>query len=43
LGLVIVEGLDLAGVPAGDHELLFLPVKLKDSDGALARLLLREL
>ena len=42
-GIVVVEGLDLAGVPAGDYELLCLPLKIKDADGAPARVLLREL
>jgi len=42
-GVVIVEGLDLAGVPAGDYELLCLPLKLKGVDGAPARVFLREL
>lgn len=41
-GVVIVEGLDLAKVPPGDYELLCLPLKIKDSDGAPARVLLRE-
>jgi len=41
-GIVIVEGLDLAGVPAGDYDLLCLPLKMKDADGAPARVLLRE-
>lgn len=41
-GLVVVEGLDLTGVPAGDYELLCLPLKLKDADGAPARVFLRE-
>jgi arylformamidase len=41
-GVVIVEGLDLAGVPAGDYELMCLPLKMKDADGAPARVLLRE-
>jgi arylformamidase len=40
-GLVIVEGLDLSGVPAGAYELLCLPLKLQDGDGAPARVLLR--
>ncbi len=40
--VVIVEGLDLAGVPPGDYELLCLPLKIKDGDGAPARVLLRE-
>lgn len=42
-GVVIVEGLDLSEVPAGDYELLCLPLRLKDADGAPARVLLREL
>ena len=41
-GVVVVEGLNLTGVPTGDYELLCLPLKLKDSDGAPARVLLRE-
>ena len=41
-GVVIVEGLDLAGVPPGDYELICLPLKLKDADGAPARVFLRE-
>jgi arylformamidase len=41
-GVLIVEGLDLTGVPPGDYELLCLPLKLKDGDGAPARVLLRE-
>ncbi len=42
-GVIIVEGLDLASVPAGDYELICLPLKLKDGDGAPARVFLREL
>lgn len=42
-GIVIVEGLDLSGVPAGDYELICLPLKIKDADGAPARVMLREL
>ncbi|MES0329360.1 MAG: cyclase family protein [Dehalococcoidales bacterium] len=42
-GVVIVEGLDLAGVPPGDYELMCLPLKLKDADGAPARVFLREI
>ena len=42
-GVVIVEGLCLADVPAGDYELLCLPLKLKDADGAPARVILREM
>jgi arylformamidase len=39
--VVILEGLNLADVPAGDYELIALPLKLKDADGAPARVLLR--
>jgi arylformamidase len=39
-GVVIVEGLNLDGVPAGDHTLLCLPIKLVDGDGGPARALL---
>lgn len=42
-GVVIVEGLNLAGVPPGDYELLCLPLKIKDADGAPARVFLREI
>ncbi|MEE9583048.1 MAG: cyclase family protein, partial [Dehalococcoidales bacterium] len=41
-GVIIVEGLDLAGVPPGDYELICLPLKLKGGDGAPARVFLRE-
>lgn len=39
--VVIVEGLSLAGVPAGDYELLCLPLRLAGGDGAPARVVLR--
>ena len=42
-GIVIVEGLNLADVPLGDYELICLPLKIKDADGAPARVLLREI
>lgn len=42
-GVVIIEGLDFKGVPPGDYELMCLPLKLKDADGAPARVFLREL
>jgi len=42
-GIWIVEGLDLSEVEPGDYELICLPVKLVDSDGAPARVLLRPL
>jgi arylformamidase len=39
--VVIVEGLNLSEVPAGDYELIALPVKLKGTDGAPGRVVLR--
>jgi len=39
--VVIVEGLDLSAVPAGDYELICLPLKIKDGDGGPARVVLR--
>lgn len=41
--VVVVEGLDLSDVPPGDYELICLPLKIKDGDGAPARVVLREL
>ena len=40
-GVWVVEGLDLSIVEAGEYELICLPVKLVDSDGSPARVLLR--
>jgi arylformamidase len=42
-GVVIVEGLNLSGVPAGDYELICLPLKIGEGagDGAPARVVLR--
>lgn len=42
-GVVIIEGLNLSDVSAGDYELIALPVKLKGADGAPARVVLRTL
>lgn len=42
-GVTIVEGLDLTGVPHGDYELFCLPLKIKDGNGAPARVFLREI
>jgi arylformamidase len=41
-GVVILEGLDLSGVTPGAYELICLPLKVKDGDGAPARVVLRE-
>jgi len=40
-GIVIVEGVNLRSVPAGDYEMLCLPLKLEGCDGAPARVILR--
>ncbi len=41
--VVILEGLNLAGAPAGDYELLCLPLNLTGIDGAPCRAVLRPL
>lgn len=41
--IVLVEGLDLRGIDPGAYELICMPLKLKDCDGAPARVALREL
>lgn len=40
-GVVVVEGLRLGAVPAGEYELSCLPLRIEDGDGAPARALLR--
>jgi arylformamidase len=42
-GIWIIEGLDLSAAPAGQYEMICLPVKLHESDGAPARAILRPL
>jgi len=37
----IIEGLNLSRVQPGRHELVCLPIKLRDSDGAPARAVVR--
>jgi arylformamidase len=39
--VAIIEGLNLSEVPAGDYELMALPMKLQGADGAPARVVLR--
>lgn len=39
-GVVVLEGLDLRQVPAGEYTLACLPLKLADADGAPARVVL---
>jgi arylformamidase len=41
-GTIIIEGLDLREVDPGDYELICLPLKVKDGDGAPARVVLRQ-
>ncbi len=40
-GVVVIEGLDLSDVPAGDYELFCLPLRIRGADGAPARVFLR--
>jgi len=40
-GVVILEGLNLAGVAAGSYELICLPLKIKGGDGGPVRAVLR--
>jgi len=40
-GIWVIEGLDLSGVEPGEHELICLPLKVEDGDGAPARAILR--
>ena len=41
--VLILEGLDLRAVTAGDYELMALPLKIQDGDGAPTRVVLRHL
>jgi len=41
--VVVVEGVDLRGVPAGRYELICLPLKVAGIDGAPVRAVLRDL
>jgi arylformamidase len=40
-GVIIIEGLNLAEVDPGNYEMICLPLKIKDADGAPARVILR--
>ena len=40
-GVVILEGLNLAGIAAGSYELICLPLKIRGGDGAPVRAVLR--
>ena len=41
-GVLIIEGLNLSGIEPGQYTLLCLPLKIKGSDGAPARVLLQK-
>ncbi len=41
-GVVLLEGLDLRGVPSAEYKLLCLPLRLQGGDGAPARALLMD-
>ena len=40
--VVIIEGLDMRGIAAGEYDLVCAPIKLQDGDGAPARVFLIE-
>jgi arylformamidase len=40
---LIIEGLNLAPVTAGDFELICLPVKITGCEGALAKAILKKM
>lgn len=39
-GVVVLEGIDLSGIEAGDYDLVCLPLKVRGGDGAPARAIL---
>jgi len=39
-GVIVLEGIDLSEVEAGDYDLVCLPLKVRDADGAPARAIL---
>jgi len=41
--VIIIEGLDLSGIKAGNYELIALPLKIKDGDGSPARVILKSI
>lgn len=41
-GVIIVEGLNLSEVVPKDYEMICLPLRIKDADGAPARVILRD-
>lgn len=41
-GITVIEGLKLEGIAPGQYEMMALPMKIKNSDGAPARVLIRK-
>ena len=41
--VVIIEGLMLNNIEPGEYEMICLPIKIKDSDGAPSRVIIRRL
>jgi arylformamidase len=41
-GAIIIEGLNLSEIEQGDYEMICSPLKIKDGDGAPARVVLRQ-
>jgi arylformamidase len=41
--IILIEGLNLSNIPAGDYFLICLPLKIEGGDGAPARAILVEL
>lgn len=41
-GIIVIENVNLLEVPAGDYELICLPLRLAGADGAPARVVLRD-
>ncbi|MBS1583987.1 MAG: cyclase family protein [Bacteroidetes bacterium] len=40
-GIIIIEGLKLKDIEAGDYEMVCLPLKIKDSDGGPCRVMIK--
>lgn len=41
-GIIIIEGLKLKGIGAGEYEMVCLPLKIKDSDGGPSRVIIKK-
>lgn len=41
-GIVVVEGVDLTGIRPGEYRLMVMPLKIKNCDGAPARVILED-